>query len=184
MRMITTLIKKEKAASSFPSDYGSGRTCARSSKLHVGDPQSGDQNEGIDERAGKSKAQEFKHIGAGAEDGCQALGGRGGKESENRQNEGGRGDRGGRLPQKEINLHGAAPDREKAQEQEVGPCSGRRRGGKPWRAKSLEQHDVQTDSARDRGERDQHRRSRIAARLEACNGRAQKNNRDKPESIG
>src|ERR1700730_4951436 len=104
----------------------------RSSEFHIGDPQSCGQNESINGRAGKPKKQEFKHIGETAEGRRQALRGRGGKERENRQNEGSHGHRRGRLPQKEINLHGTAPDREKAQEQEIDPCSGGRRGGKPW----------------------------------------------------
>ena len=68
---------------------------ARSPELHIGYPQSGDQNEGIDERAGKPKKQKFEHIGEMAEARRHALNGRGGNESENRQNEGSRGDRPG-----------------------------------------------------------------------------------------
>src|SRR5580704_16467842 len=85
----------------------------RSSELQIGDPQAYAQNERIEKRAGKPKAQEFRHIGETAEARRHALNGRGGKESENRQNEGSRGDRGGRLPQKEIDLHSSAPDRQK-----------------------------------------------------------------------
>src|SRR6202022_1700920 len=97
----------------------------RSSERQSSHSQPGDQNERIDERAGNAKEQKVKHIGETAEARRHALNGRGGKEGENRQNEGSRADRGGRLPQKEIDLHSSAPDRQKAQEQEVDPCSGR-----------------------------------------------------------
>src|ERR1700730_5610985 len=134
----------------WPFDPSVAPLAPRSSERQTSHPQSRDQNEGIDERAGKAKEQKVKHIGETAEARRHALNGRSGKESENRQNEGRRGDRGSRLPQKEIDLHGAAPDRQKAQDEKIDPCSGRRRGGKPRRAKRLEQHDFQTTIDRDR----------------------------------